>query len=154
MVSAAAMHAIADLRPHEDRGRGRAGSETRPDRAANLRRRAHRCIRSSRSGISPRCSIRSGFDCFSLCRVSLLQFARRARFEWAAFDQRIGPLAQSRNVNVDPVIPPVERGGVIGEGFTLVGNQCLREFLYVLGYKIMLIEQDEWLEEFNQFFYF
>ena len=37
------------------------------------------------------------------------------RFQRASFNQRISPLAQRRNVNIDPVIPPVDRLRVVSE---------------------------------------
>ena len=41
-----------------------------------------------------------------------IELAGRARFERASLHQRIAPAAQRRNVNVNPVVPPVNRFGV------------------------------------------
>src|SRR6266496_651759 len=120
--------------------------------AASWRRHVRRYIRSSQSGISPRCSVRSSLNCFSVCAVGFVQLARRAGFQRPSFDQRIGPLAQSGNVNVNPVVPPVERRGVIGKGFTFMRNQSRRKFLHIFCDEVMFVEQDKRLKEFNQFF--
>src|SRR5437762_7751893 len=119
--------------------------------AANSRRHVRRYIRLSRSGISPRCSVRSSLNCF-VCAVDFLQMARGTGFKWPALDQRISPFAQSWNVNVNPVIPPVERGGGIPKGFTLLQNQSRRKFFHIFCDEVMLVEQDKWLKELNQLF--
>ena len=57
-------------------------------------------------------------DSFSVVRGRLARTAKlraRARFQRTPFDQRIGPLAQGGNMNVDPVIPPVNRARVVSE---------------------------------------
>ena len=67
------------------------------------------------------------------------KLARRARFQWTAFNQRISPLAQCRNVNIDPVLPPVDGSRVVSEGRFLFLHQRVRKLLHVVGDEVMLI---------------
>src|SRR5207302_3512222 len=100
-------------------------------------------IRSSRSGISPRCSIDSSFYSFSFRGLCGLQNAWWTRLQRTPFDQRIRPLAQRRNVNVNPVLVPVQRGSVIAELLALFGDESMRKLFDVFGHEVMLIEKNE-----------
>ena len=64
-------------------------------------RRCRRCAR---------CSGGARFACARKRHV-----APRAGFRRTPFDQRIAPLAQRRNVDIDPVVPPIERAGIVAE---------------------------------------
>jgi len=59
------------------------------------------------------------------------EFALGTGFERTTFNQWIGPSALRRNVDVDPVIPPVNRRRVVAEGFLLLGRQGERKKLDV-----------------------
>src|SRR5262249_50281274 len=69
----------------------------------------------------------------STCRDALfrrLYLSRSPRlvFDRAAFDDRIRPFAQGRDMDVDPVIPPVDIVRVVAEGGALFFGQrgCMR----------------------------
>src|SRR5216683_1035542 len=81
------------------------------------------------------------------------QVAGRTRLQRTPFDQGISPPAQGRNVNIDPVIPPVECPGVVAEEFLFFRNQRVGKLFHILRNKIVLIVQDERLEQLNEFFY-
>src|SRR3984957_1325692 len=119
---------------------------------ANWRQRARRCIRSIRSGISPRSSVGPGLQ-----RVAVggreLKSARRTRFEWPAFNQRISPTTQGRNVNVDPILPPIKGTRVVGEFGLLFRHERVSKFLDIVRGEGVLVEENEWLEKLDQFFH-
>src|SRR6202050_61160 len=71
----------------------------------------------------------------------------RSSFHGTSFNQRIAPLAQRRNVDVDPVVPPVQGAGVVAEGFALLGRQVGAEALDIGGFKDVVVLEDERLEE-------
>ena len=68
-----------------------------------------------------------------------LKGARRPRFQRTPFNQRIRPAPQRRNVNVDPVFPPVEPARVVPERLLLFRHQRVRKLLDIIGGKIMLV---------------
>ena len=73
--------------------------------------------------------------------------APRASFRRAAFDQRIAPLAQRRNVDVDPIVPPIERARVVAEIGAFVGGQSRAQPLHVRGLEDVVVVKNEWLEK-------
>ena len=81
-----------------------------------------------------------------------MEFAPPPRFNGLAFDQRIHPPAQRRNVNVDPVVPPIDGVGFIAELRSLIRRQCGRKNFHVVGFEDLLVLQDERLVEINQLF--
>ena len=72
-----------------------------------------------------------------------VQLARRARFQRTALHQRIAPAPQRRNVNVDPVIPPVDRFRIELEQRALFGRQRGRKQSRVLALKDVLVVQNK-----------
>src|ERR1700722_10414431 len=80
----------------------------------------------------------------TLCK---LHQAPGTRLQWASFDERIAPLAQSRNVHVDPVIPPVESPRIVAEIRFFAFGQRRAQPLHVHRLEIMIVVQNEWLEE-------
>jgi len=81
-----------------------------------------------------------------------IQFAGSARFEGAALHERIAPPAQRRNVNVDPVVPPVDRFGGKIKNFFLFGRKHCGEQPCVFAFEDVLVVQNERLVELDQFF--
>ena len=75
-----------------------------------------------------------------------LKFPRRPGFERSALDQRIRPLAQSGNMNVDPVLPPVNRASAIAESGLFFRHQRVRQLFDIVRGEVMLVQQDEGLE--------
>ena len=88
----------------------------------------------------------------SVSRVLRRKNAPRPRFRRAPFDQRVHPPAQRGNMDVNPIIPPVNRGRIITEGRALVLGNRRRKQLHVFGFKHLLIVQDKRLVEFDEFF--
>src|SRR3954451_2036007 len=134
-------------------GRARApvGSATRRADREDWPRHARRCIRSNRSGISPRCSVSSGFYWVAVCGRKL-KGARRASLQMTSFYQRISPTAQSRNMDVDPIFPPIERGRIVTKLIPLLGHQRIGKLLHVFCDEIVFIQQNEGFEELDEFF--
>ncbi len=126
---------------------------------ADWRRHARRCIRSHRSGISPRCSVRSrlhGIAIFARCLSfpvagGICSMRGGTRFQRTPFNQRIRPPPQCRNVNVNPILPPVEPRRVIAENLLLLRSQRLRKLLHIVRDKVMLVLQNKRLKQFHQF---
>src|SRR5205807_10496390 len=137
-------------RLHERLSRGPEHSAGRDNVPADSRPHGPRCIRSIRSGKSPRCSVRSRHLAVGLGGWGKLKVARRPGFQRPAFDERIGPAAQGWNVDVNPVLPPDDRAGVIAELGPLLWKQGVREVLDMLRHKIMLVVQDEGLEKLDE----
>src|SRR5215469_6777529 len=131
-----------------DSGRHRASRE-------DWRRRARQCSRSIRSGKSPRCSVGACFDgsAVRLWFWGKLKASRRTRFQWSALDQRIRPSAQSGNMDVDPVLPPVDRAREVTKSSTLFWYQCIGKFFDVIGDEVMLVLQDKRLEQSDELLY-
>ena len=73
---------------------------------------------------------------------------------WTALDQRIAPLAQRRNVHVDPVVPPIKRAGVVTEFGALVRGQSGAQPLDIRGLEYMIVIQDERFEQSHQLDHF
>ena len=69
------------------------------------------------------------------------------RFRLASFDERITPLAQSGNVHVDPVIPPIEGAGIVAEVGLFVGRKGGAEAFDVGGLEDVIVVKDERFEE-------
>src|ERR1700738_1747564 len=116
---------------------------------ANWKQRARQYIRSIRSGISPRCSVGPGFYGFSVGWRKLKR-AGRTRFQRTPFNQGVGPAPQCRNMNIDPIFPPVQRPGVVSKLGALFRYQGVRQFLYIVRRKIMLVQKNKWLEQFEE----
>ncbi len=95
----------------------------------------------------PHCgSTRGGGDVRFVARCER-HGAPGTRFQLASFDERITPLAQSGNVHVDPVIPPIEGAGIVAEVGLFVGRERGAEAFDVGGFKDMIVVEDEGLEE-------
>src|SRR2546422_10697050 len=72
-----------------------------------------------------------------------VQSAARAGFKRFAFDDGIRPFPQRRDVDVDPVVPPINRERVVTEGFFLCGWQCLGKEFDMVCLKRLLVVQNE-----------
>src|SRR5579863_4016935 len=70
-----------------------------------------------------------------------------ASFRMTALDERIAPLAQRWNVDIDPVIPPVDRTGIVTEIGVFAGWKCRAQLLDVNGFENVIVVQDERFEE-------
>jgi len=68
--------------------------------------------------------------------------APRLSFRLPTFNQRIAPLSQCRDVHVDPVVPPVERSGVVLEKRALFGWQRFAQSLDICGFENVVVLQD------------
>src|SRR5258707_13412876 len=75
---------------------------------------------------------------------------RGPRFKRFPFDQRITPLAQRGDVNVDPVVPPINGFRVVPKSGLLFGWQRGREYLYIGRIEHMLVVQDERLVQLDE----
>src|SRR5262249_18447638 len=135
-------HATSVIALPADLSRARAHLARPHGLREDWRRRERRCIRSNRSGISPRCSIRSRSDRV-LIRGRKLHCARRTRLQRPTLDQRISPAAQGRDVNVDPILPPVERARIVTKLSAFFGYERVVKFFNVLRHKIVLVKQNE-----------
>src|ERR1700739_1457320 len=78
--------------------------------------------------------------------------AARALFRRAPFDERIDPAPQSRNVNVNPIIPPVNGGRIVAKGSALLRGKRGGKQLDVLGLEDLFVVQDEGLVQLAQLF--
>src|ERR1700733_4618068 len=82
-------------------------------------------------------------------RLTIQQTPHRTRLQWSSFDQRIRPSPQRRNMDVDPVIPPVEKLSLVSKLLALALFERIRELLHIVRREVVLIQQDEGLEQFN-----
>ena len=57
-------------------------------------------------------------------------------------------------MNVDPVVPPVDRVGVIAEKLLFFRHKSKGKFFDVFGHKVMLVEKNKRLEQLDQLFNF
>ena len=73
-----------------------------------------------------------------------------ARLQLASFDERIAPLAQRRNVHVDPIIPPIERARVVTKIGSFIFRQRRPQAFDVRRFENMIVVQNERLEKRNQ----
>src|SRR5215471_18003355 len=128
-----------------DREHAPAGSGMRHSARADWRRHGRRYIRWNRSGISPRCSVRACFDGVDICGCKL-KGSWRPGLQRAALDEGIGPSPQRRDMDVDPVLPPVERARVVGKSSSLFGHQRVRELLDVFRGEVVFIQQNKGLK--------
>src|SRR5580704_15883122 len=80
--------------------------------------------------------------------------ALRASFRMTTLDQRIAPLPQRWNVDVDPIIPPIYGSSVVTEVGALASRKRCAQLLDVNGFKNVIVVQNERLEERNQLDYF
>ena len=86
-------------------------------------------------------------------RSGQVENSRRCRdSSGTALDQRVTPLAQRRNVDVDPVIPPVDGARLVSERFRSSSGKRRGEQLHVLRFEDLLVVQDERLVELDQLF--
>jgi len=49
-------------------------------------------------------------------------------------------------MHVDPILPPIQRTGVVSKLRSFFGNQRMREFFNVVGREVMFVQQNERLE--------
>src|SRR5580704_17142119 len=75
-----------------------------------------------------------------------LHGAPGARFQRASFDERIAPLPQSRNVHVDPIVPPIQSARIITEIGLLGGRQRSAKTIHIYGLEVMIVVQNERLK--------
>ena len=78
--------------------------------------------------------------------------AVRTLFHRAPLDQRIDPPAQRRDMDVNPIIPPVNCGGIVSKRRALVRRKRRGKQLHILGFEDLLVMQDEGLVELDQLF--
>ena len=57
-------------------------------------------------------------------------------------------------MDIDPVLPPVNAARVVTEGRTLFRHQRISQLLHILRHEVVLIQKNERLEQFDQFFDF
>ena len=84
--------------------------------------------------------------------ASPIQRAWLARFEWAAFHQRVAPAAQRWDVNINPVVPPVDGFRGEFEERTLVWREHGGKQPRVFAFEDVFVVQNKRLVEFDQFF--
>src|SRR4029077_2071633 len=130
------------VQPRAGPGRVPADSERRRGLPADWRHRARRYIRSTRLRISPRDSVGPSLYGFSVSGCEL-KAARRARFQGAAFNQRVSPASQCGDVHINPVLPPVQRASIVSKLRSLFGSQDMRQLFDVVGRKVVFIQQNE-----------
>src|SRR4029077_6946257 len=80
--------------------------------------------------------------------------ARRTGFQRTTLDERITPLSQGRNVDVDPVVPPIEAAGIEAEIGAFGWREGGAELFDVKRFENVFVVQDERLEERDEFDYF
>ena len=68
-------------------------------------------------------------------------------------DQRIAPLPQRWNVDVNPIIPPIYGASIVTEIGALARGKRCAQLLDVNGFKNMIVVQNERLEKRNQLDY-
>ena len=73
--------------------------------------------------------------------------AARARFRRTALDERITPLSQRRNVNVDPVVPPIDAAGIEAEIVAFIRRKRGTQLFHVHRLKYMIVVQNKWFEK-------
>src|SRR6185437_17056386 len=76
--------------------------------------------------------------------------APRAVFRLTPFDQRIAPLAQRRNVDIDPVVPPVDGARIVAEGGAFIRRQSCAQAFDVDGLEYVVVVENERLEKSDQ----
>src|SRR5215471_4241418 len=133
------------------RARALAGSAKRRSPAEDWRRHGRRCIRLNRSGISPRCSVGACSNGVNICWCKL-KSSWRPGFQRAALNEGICPSPQRWNVNVDPILPPVERACVIRKLISFLGNESVGELLDIICGEVVLVKQNKGLKQLDQLF--
>ena len=78
--------------------------------------------------------------------------AGRTRFKRAAFHQGIAPAAQCRDVDIDPVIPPIDGFRFERKGAAFVFRKRGGKQTSVFAFEYMFVVQNERLVQFYQFF--
>src|SRR5207248_2490812 len=78
--------------------------------------------------------------------------AWRPRFEWTPFHQRIAPTAERWDVNIDPIIPPVDGFRLERKVAALVRGQRGGKQARIFTLKNMFVVKDERFIKFNKFF--
>ena len=76
----------------------------------------------------------------------------RTLFHRAPFDERIDPPAQRRDMDVNPIIPPVNGGRIVTKRRALFRRKRRGKQLHILSFEDLLVVQDERLVELDQFF--
>ena len=77
--------------------------------------------------------------------------AMRTLFHRSPLDQRIHPPAQGGDVNVNPIIPPVNGGRIVTERRLLLRRKRRGKQLHILRFKNLLVMQNERLVKLDQF---
>src|SRR5712691_5508340 len=75
-----------------------------------------------------------------------------AHFWRAPLDQRVTPPAQSRNMDVNPIFPPVNRGRIIAEGLALLFGERRGQQLDIFRLEHLLVLENKRLVKLDQFF--
>ena len=81
-----------------------------------------------------------------------IELARRARLQRPPFHEWIAPTAQRRNVDVDPVVPPVDGFRIKREERVLLWRKRGRKQARIFALENMLVVQDEWFVQLDEFF--
>src|ERR1700690_1869616 len=80
--------------------------------------------------------------------------ARGTGFQRTALDERITPLSQGRNVDVDPVVPPIEAAGIESEIGAFGEREGGAELFDVKSFEDVIVVEDEGLEKRDELDYF
>ena len=78
--------------------------------------------------------------------------AVRTHFHRAPFDERVDPPAQGWNMDVNPIIPPVNGGRIVTKRLALFRRKRCGKQLHILSFKDLLVMQDKRLVELDQLF--
>src|SRR6266849_5841109 len=76
--------------------------------------------------------------------------AARAHFRRASLDQRVTPPAQSGNMDVNPIFPPVNRGRIIAGGLALLFREGCGQQLDIVRLEHLLVLENERLVKLDQ----
>src|SRR3981189_1917955 len=81
-----------------------------------------------------------------------LHLARRARSQRSASHQRIAPAAQGGNVDIDPVVPPINGLRIESENFALFWSERRGKQARVFTFENVLVVQNERFVKFDELF--
>src|SRR5277367_394439 len=74
-----------------------------------------------------------------------IELSRGPRFQRTPFHQRVAPAAQRWNMDINPIVPPVNRFRREAEDRLFVRRQCSGEQSGIFRFKNVFVVQNEWL---------
>src|SRR5579885_3431842 len=81
---------------------------------------------------------------------SPIQFARRAGLQRTPLHQRITPPAQGRNVDIDPIVPPIDGLRIESKKLPRLEDECDGEKSRVFTFEDMCVVEDKMLVKLEQ----